>query len=315
MTERDFQDPSLFDVLPVPMSAERAESPFERIKFLDKEGVERWSARQLGEMTGYSKWSYFLPVVVKAIGTCDTHLGVSAGSHHFLQVQKMAPLGSGASRQIPDFHVTRHGAHLIFMEADGTKPMVAEAKAHFSVQTARMDAIDRGDSIEALNTTAILRAMLAMSERMDAEQAAVRVQLAATSEALDATTERLGVVERQTAIVAAKIDHRDPGEESLRLITPTTLGGRMTPMRSNQEVNKLLEAAGLQWWQDGGWTATGKGQEYSHNLPVKAKNGSIRYQLKWHERVVFRLERWVSMHPAEAEAAIASLRSRRKRRS
>ena len=63
----------------------------------DLEGVECWSARELQELLGYSKWENFEKVIQKAKDAC-----INAGEHvqyHFPDIRKMVKIGSGAEKQ------------------------------------------------------------------------------------------------------------------------------------------------------------------------------------------------------------------------
>ena len=59
-------------------------------------GVEYWCARDLQMLLGYTEWRNFAKVVDKAITACK-----NAGYEprdHFVEVNKMVPLGSGAKK-------------------------------------------------------------------------------------------------------------------------------------------------------------------------------------------------------------------------
>jgi len=62
------------------------------------EGIECWSARELQNFLGYSKWENFSKVIDKARESC-----LNAGekiSDHFPDVRKMVKIGSGAEKEI-----------------------------------------------------------------------------------------------------------------------------------------------------------------------------------------------------------------------
>lgn len=59
-------------------------------------GVEFWLARHLQKLLGYTRWENFAKVIEKARSAC-TNAGYSAADH-FLDVTKMAGIGSGAQR-------------------------------------------------------------------------------------------------------------------------------------------------------------------------------------------------------------------------
>ena len=64
------------------------------------EGVECWSARELAQVLGYSKWERFEEVIERAKDAC-----INAGEmveNHFPGVGKMIPLAKGAQREVMD---------------------------------------------------------------------------------------------------------------------------------------------------------------------------------------------------------------------
>lgn len=75
------------------------------------DGVEFWSARDLQNILGYTKWSNFEQVILKAKESC-----ISVGNNeldHFANVGKMVDLGSGSKREIVDLALTRYACYLI----------------------------------------------------------------------------------------------------------------------------------------------------------------------------------------------------------
>ena len=66
----------------------------------EQDGVEYWLARELQELLGYADWRNFLNAINKAKESCET--SGEAVSDHFVDVNKMVMIGSGAER-IADF--------------------------------------------------------------------------------------------------------------------------------------------------------------------------------------------------------------------
>jgi DNA-damage-inducible protein D len=76
------------------------------------EGVECWSAREMQEIFKYAEWRNFLKVIDKAKSSCENS-GESV-PNHFVDINKMVAIGSGAERPVDDIALTRYACYLNF---------------------------------------------------------------------------------------------------------------------------------------------------------------------------------------------------------
>jgi len=113
---------------------------FENICYLYN-GIECWSARELQQMLGYSKWENFSKVIDKAKNACKSS-GIEV-SYHFPDIRKMIGLGKGAQREIEDVALTRYACYLIAQNGDPGKNEVAFAQTYFAVQTRKQEIIEQ----------------------------------------------------------------------------------------------------------------------------------------------------------------------------
>jgi DNA-damage-inducible protein D len=107
----------------------------------DIEGVECWSARELQNLLGYSKWENFEKVIQKAKDAC-----LNAGElieNHFPGIRKMVEIGSSTERPVDDIALTRYACYLIAQNGDSRKEEIAFAQNYFAVQTRRAELVEQ----------------------------------------------------------------------------------------------------------------------------------------------------------------------------
>ena len=113
---------------------------FENIKRIDPDGVEYWSSRDLAKALEYTDYRNFEEVVAKARIACKNSL--QPEEDHFVDVNEMVSLGSGAERQIKSIFLSRYACYLIVQNADPRKEVVALGHSYFAMQTRRQELED-----------------------------------------------------------------------------------------------------------------------------------------------------------------------------
>lgn len=113
---------------------------FTDIRQTDDSEVEFWYARDLQHVLEYAEWRNFEKVVSKAVTACVK--SDYDPNNHFVGVNKMVSLGSGAVREIEDIELSRYACYLIVQNGDPTKPVIAHGQTYFAIQTRRQELAD-----------------------------------------------------------------------------------------------------------------------------------------------------------------------------
>lgn len=148
------------------------------------EGIECWSARELQEILGYSKWENFSKVIDKAKTSCESS-GVAV-KNHFPDVRKMVDIGSGTQRPIEDIALTRYACYLVAQNGDPAKSEVAFAQTYFAVQTRKQEIIEQ--------------------RLLDVARVAAREKLSKSEKKLSGIIYERGVDDKGFAIIRSKGD-------------------------------------------------------------------------------------------------------------
>jgi DNA-damage-inducible protein D len=121
-------------------TSSQTESPFERIRQMDPDGYEFWSARDLMPVLEYTNWRNFKGVLLKAQIACENS-GYDPADH-FAGAIKMVVIGSDARREVDDMHLSRYACYLVVQNADPAKEVVALGQTYFAIQTRRQEIAD-----------------------------------------------------------------------------------------------------------------------------------------------------------------------------
>jgi DNA-damage-inducible protein D len=149
------------------------------------EGVECWSARELQELLGYSKWENFEKVIQKAKDAC-TNAGELV-ENHFPDIRKMVEIGSKTERPVDDIALTRYACYLIAQNGDSRKEEIAFAQNYFAVQTRRAELVEQ--------------------RILEFERVKAREKLSQTEKQLSGILYERGVDNQGFAVIRSKGDH------------------------------------------------------------------------------------------------------------
>jgi len=117
-----------------------AQTIFDEIKRINEYGSDFWSSRDLAKALEYKDYRNFEGVIEKAKVACRNSGEVI--HTHFVDVNDMVKIGTGAERNVDVVILSRYACYLIVQNSDPSKEVVALGQTYFAIQTRRQEEAD-----------------------------------------------------------------------------------------------------------------------------------------------------------------------------
>ena len=122
-----------------------SEQTFESIKHINEAGQEYWLARELQPVLDYAQWRNFNEAVERAKLACKNS-GIDPDDH-FADVSKTIQMPKNASKDVPDYMLSRYACYLIVMNGDPRKEVIAVGQSYFAVKTRQQELIENYEEL------------------------------------------------------------------------------------------------------------------------------------------------------------------------
>ena len=136
---------------------------------MNEYGVEFWYARELQTALEYKQWRRFENIINKAKDACQN--SGNDVSDHFANVGKMVDIGSGATRTLEDYELSRYACYLIVQNGDSRKKVIALGQTYFAVKTRQQELAEKFEDLSEDKKRLEIRGELAVHNKYLAETA------------------------------------------------------------------------------------------------------------------------------------------------
>lgn len=123
---------------------DNGEKSFDSLKKVNEYGQEYWSARELMPLLEYKQWRRFADAIDRAKAACE--VSGHAVSDNFADAGKIVKTGV-ATKEVPDYHLSRYACYLIAMNGDPRKESIALAQTYFAVKTRQQELAEHYDEL------------------------------------------------------------------------------------------------------------------------------------------------------------------------
>ncbi len=173
---------------------------FESIRRTNPAGNEFWSSRDFARVLGYVNYRHFQAVIEKARTAC-----FNSGHRvddHFVGIDEMVEIGSGAQRSISTVMMSRYACYLVIQNADPSKAIVAQGQTYFAIQTRRQELSDAEIEEQAVSQSVLSCARTTVSLPMQRKMQGSSSRAIMPSSKTTATWGSTEVWERRTSTAA-----------------------------------------------------------------------------------------------------------------